>query len=1027
MLSKNGDEWRRSITVRLSRCGLWIGLAAAGMSTEGPAAQPRPPQAAGLAPLAAARAMTLPPGFQVRLLAAEPDVRQPIAMAFDDRGRLWVAEAYSYPVRVPDEEARDRILIFEDTDGDETLETRKVFLEGLNLVSGLEVGFGGVWVGCAPDLLFIPDRNGDDVPDGSPEVILDGWGFQDTHETLNAFTWGPDGWLYGCHGVFTHSAVGPPGTPAAERVKINAGIWRLHPLDRRFEVFSEGTSNPWGVDFNDVGDTFQTACVIPHLYHVIQGGRYQRQAGQHFNPWTFDDIKTIARHRHWVGGQWTAADRDQSDAVGGGHAHCGAMVYLGSAWPAEYRGRLFMNNIHGARLNVDRLTPFGSGYVGEGDPDFLFANDTWSQFIALQYGPDGQVVLIDWYDRNQCHHRETETHDRENGRIFKVIYRSDEPASTGTVPRDLAACSDADLIDLLGHANDWFARHARRLLQERAASGSLASDTAGRLAARLDETTRPEARLRLVWAMHAVGCLDETALLHLTEDPHPHVRGWAIQLACEPLRPDAAMELPSALAARFVTLAADDPSPVVRRFLASAVDRLPLRDRWAILTGLIGHAEDAEDHNLPLLCWYATEPLVSLDPRRALDLAAASRLPTVSRYVVRRAAVEAAGLEAVLSAVAAAASAERRWMLAEVKTALAQRGAIPTPSAWPLTAATLRADPDPTVVAIAVDVGAWLGDIESLTRLRQRLADRAASTASRLDALAALEAVRDPSLPELLHATLEEPALRRAALAALPAVPDDRTPEAILSTYASLPTADREAAIAALTSRPAWTLALLDAMESGRLPRSDLSAFAVARLSESKDQRVTARLNEVWGTIRPPAGDHPARRDHWKRIARGSHPFVPDLGHGRMVFEKTCAGCHRLHGEGAAIGPELTGSNRRDLDYLLDNLLDPSAIVGRDYQVTQIITSQGRSIAGIVVAESPTAVTLQTPTERVVVPLADVESRQLSPLSLMPANQLDLLDEGSARDLLAYLRHPTQVAKPDPASSTPQPAAGTAP
>ncbi len=228
-------------------------------------------------------------------------MKQPIAMALDDRGRLWVAEAYTYPIRAPEGQGKDRILIFEDTDGDGKFDKRTVFAENLNLVSGLEVGFGGVFVGAAPYLLFIPDRNGDDIPDGKPEVLLDGFGYEDTHETLNTFTWGPDGWLYGCHGVFTHSNVGKPGTPKSERVPINAGIWRYHPTRHKFEVFAEGTSNPWGVDFDDHGQAFCTACVIPHLYHMIQGGRYQRQAGEHIDPYTYDDIQTIADHRHYVG------------------------------------------------------------------------------------------------------------------------------------------------------------------------------------------------------------------------------------------------------------------------------------------------------------------------------------------------------------------------------------------------------------------------------------------------------------------------------------------------------------------------------------------------------------------------------------------------------------------------------------------------------------------------------------------------------------------------------------------------------
>src|SRR5205823_7638561 len=219
-----------------------------------------------------------------------------------------------------------------------------------------------------------------------------------------------------------------------------------------FEVFAWGTSNPWGVDFNDYGDAFLTCCVIPHLFHVTQGGRFQRQAGEHFQPHTYADIQTIARHRHWIGNQWNEADRARSDASGGGYAHAGAMIYLGGAWPKKYRGQLFMNNIHGARLNVDRLTASGSGYVGDGEPDFLKANDLWSQILYLRYGPDGQVYMIDWYDRNQCHNPHRDAHDRTNGRIFKIVYQekaSRERKRPETV--DLSENTDAELVELQLH------------------------------------------------------------------------------------------------------------------------------------------------------------------------------------------------------------------------------------------------------------------------------------------------------------------------------------------------------------------------------------------------------------------------------------------------------------------------------------------------------------------------------------------------------------------------------------------------
>jgi len=224
----------------------------------------------------------------------------------------------------------------------------------------------------------------DDRPDGQPQVLLDGWGYQDTHETLNSFIWGPDGWLYGCHGVFTHSRVGKPGTPDKDRVPINAGVWRYHPTKHKFEVFAHGTSNPWGLDFNDHGQAFVEACVIPHCFHIIQGGRYHRQAGPHFNVHTYDDIKTIADHFHYVGPN-PHGGNNRSDSAGGGHAHCGLMCYLGGAWPKEYRNQLFMGNIHGRRINVDNPRPKGSGYVATHSPDFLLTNDAWSRLINFRW------------------------------------------------------------------------------------------------------------------------------------------------------------------------------------------------------------------------------------------------------------------------------------------------------------------------------------------------------------------------------------------------------------------------------------------------------------------------------------------------------------------------------------------------------------------------------------------------------------------------------------------------------------------
>ena len=332
------------------------------------------------------------------------------------------------------------------------------------------------------------------MPAGPPQILLDGWGYQDTHEMLNTFTWGPDGWLYGTHGVFTHSNVGKPGAPDSERQRLNGAIWRFHPTKHVFEVFAEGTSNPWGLDFNDYGHAFTTACVIEHLYHVVQGARYKRQAGKHFNPYVYDDIKTVADHVHWVGRQGPHAGNSRSGSAGGGHAHAGAMIYLGGdTWPSEYRESIFMNNIHGSRANTDRLQRKGSGYTATHGPDFLLANDSWSQMLNFRYGPDGGVFAIDWYDKNQCHSSNPDLHQKSLGRIFKISNVNDK-----WVKVDLQKLSSERLVELQLNRNDWYVRHARRILQERGPDPAVHAALKRILRDNPDVTRK----LRALWALH---------------------------------------------------------------------------------------------------------------------------------------------------------------------------------------------------------------------------------------------------------------------------------------------------------------------------------------------------------------------------------------------------------------------------------------------------------------------------------------------------------------------------------------------
>ena len=615
---------------------------------------------AGLSPEQAAKEMTLPPGFSAKLFAGEPDVKQPIAFCIDDRGRLWVVEGYTYPIREPEGQGKDRILVFEDTDGDGKFDRRTVFMENLNLVSGIEVGFGGVWVGAAPYLMFIPMKDGaEPKPAGEPKILLDGFDYKrDTHETLNTFTWGPDGWLYGCHGVFCPSLVGKPGTSEHERQWVDAAVWRYHPTKHQFEIFAEGTSNPWGVDFDDHGQCFIEACVIPHLWHMIQGARYERQGGEHYcvsleeternerhrdaksrkpiYPYYYDYIRTIGDHVHYAGTKGPHAGNGRSDAAGGGHAHAGMMVYLGDSWPEKYRGALFMNNIHGQRINMDIPEREGSGFVGHHAPDFINFNDSWSQILNLLYDQNGSVFMIDWYDKNQCHHNDPKGHDRTNGRIFKIVYNDQK-----STPVDLQKKSDEELVQLQLHKNDFFVRHARRILAERGPNPKVHHQILAFL--NLDNTpisialppgsrsaSEDASKLRLIWALHVTGGLTEPIASKLLQNQSEYVRAWAIQLAMEDRKPS------STLLQELARLAREDKSPVVRLYLASALQRLPIDQRGDILAGLVAHAEDATDHNLPLMYWYAAEPVAGESASRAVSLLAKAKIPRLREFITRR-------------------------------------------------------------------------------------------------------------------------------------------------------------------------------------------------------------------------------------------------------------------------------------------------------------------------------------------------------------------------------------------------------
>jgi putative membrane-bound dehydrogenase-like protein len=586
-------------------------------------------QAAPFKPDEAPGKMTVPDGFKVTLFAGEPDVVQPMAFTFDDRGRLWVVECLTYPKWVqPGQEGHDRIVIFEDTKGDGKFDKKTIFADKLANVSGIAWGHGGVWLTAVPYFLFLPDRNQDDVPDGPPEILLDGWDLKAKHNVFNKPMWGPDGWLYACNGILSNSRVGKPGTPDAERIPMNCGVWRYHPITRKFEVVCAGTTNPWGLDWDDVGRGFITNCVIKHVFQVIPGAHYDRMFGEDRSaPAIYGLMPSPADHLHWAGGNWTDSRAGEKHSqAGGGHAHVGAMIYLGDNWPEAYRGHLFTLNLHGHRMSHDVVEPKGSGVVVTHAKDFLLGNDPWFRGLDCQYGPDGGVYVSDWTDTGECHNYDKV--DITNGRIYKVTYGDAKP-----VRIDLGKAADVELSEtFLHHPNRWFGRHALRLLQERAAAGALPPDVRITFRRALDPGGRRDlpSRLRALWALHATVALAPEDAWKALADAAPEVRAWAITLELE----DFAV-LPQTRE-KLADLARNDPSPVVRLALASGLQRLSVAERFPIAEALVGHEEDATDANLPLMYWYAIEPIVSSDREKAVALLAKAKIPLLRQFITRR-------------------------------------------------------------------------------------------------------------------------------------------------------------------------------------------------------------------------------------------------------------------------------------------------------------------------------------------------------------------------------------------------------
>jgi len=953
-----------------------------------------------------AASVTLPPGFRSTLFAAEPDVAQPISMATDARGRLWVAENYTYSERgvTFHPELRDRIVIFEDTDNDGRFDKRTVFWDGAHRLTSIELGFGGVWALTLPQLVFIPDRDGDDRPDGAPEPQLDGFDFERArHNVANGLRWGPDGWLYGRHGILGSSSVGAPGASAAQRTEVSVGIWRFHPLRRTFEIVAEGTTNPWGMDWDARGEPFFINTVIGHLWQMIPGAHYRRMFGPDRNPRTYELIDQHADHVHWATGEvWQDVRKGVTagtSASGGGHAHTGLLIYQGGQWPDTWDGKLLTVNFHGRRLNVERLERAGSAVIGRGEPDAFFFADPWFRGLDLLAAPDGGVFLSDWSDAGECH--DNDGIHRSSGRIFKLTYGAPRPCADG----DLRNRSGIELVELQRSRNDWEARQARRLLADRSAAGHNLGVERRALERILLGDAVTVHRLRALWALQVAGGVTPEQLVALLADRDEFVRVWAVRILVD----DRAAPLDPSATAALVALARREPSPSVRLALASALQRLPAAPAASLAEPLLARSDDATDHNLPLMLWYGIEPLATTAAADFDRLAADTQVPRVARLAARRIAEEIdtmpVRLDRLLSAVATASVELRQAVLDGVAQGLAGRRRVTAPAQWDDLRTRLGAGADTALAHRIRDLSAMFGDGRALEEIRTVVLDESADLPQRRAALRVLIEARSDDLRAVCLGLLRTRELAALAVSGLGQSEDLSVADAILAQWSTYPSPDRTPIMSTLVSRPTWAGRVLNAVAAGQVDRANVTVAHVRQIRAFNDAALSQRLKEVWGPApgenRP--SDEAGTMAKWQSRLTSNVLAQADLGKGRELFQARCAACHKLNGEGGELGPDLTGAARDNLGYLLENILTPGAIVPDAYRLTTVTLKDGRVLAGVVRDRSARSLTLQSVAGPTTISLNDVAKQETSPLSLMPPGLIDDLTTVQARDLLGYL------------------------
>jgi len=1037
-------------------------------------------------PEEAQRKMTVPEGYAVRCFAHEPMVQNPVAMTWDHRGRLWLVELYEYPKGtplpvekrpfggpVPDGEYRpvpenckalsnpiplgtrtdipkDRVIILEDTDNDGVADKRTVFLEGLDMGSAIICGDGGVYVGQQPHLLHFKDTDGDDHAD-EWRVCLTGFGREDTHELLNSLTWGPDGWLYMTHGVFTNSKVRRPGEPESAGFKFDAGIGRCRPVKAslsqnsikppawEFEVFADGTSNPWGTDFDKKGNFFVSACVIDHLFHMAPGGIYTRQGGAPENPYSYELLPSIVDYKHFRA------------------AYAGIQIYQSDVYPKDTHGHLFIGNIHDNAIHEEQVDPVGASFEASPVRDFLRANDGWFRPVSTQTGPDGVLWVMDWCDKYPCYQNamaNPEGVDRARGRIWRVVYTGDTKEGEKKGKKiNVNEHGAAELVKLLEHPNSWMRRKARRAIVESWNAESSRTTKAPPhvlLSPLILEPHSLGTTLEAAWTLVACDNITPEVLKALAESKEPALRVWAARLAGE--EPDGWVtytESKKQIADGFSYLPklGADPEPSVRAAVALALRQsqsLKLtvtkprpedaaKRKMALETcmQLIKSGATGGDVYLPFAIWQALEPLLVSSGDAVLKSLATLPPDTqalasimISKSMRRLSdSRDVKNLNRALTFCDSIKTKDALLAAALQGLAKAQENGVlkPTVDFAPQIAAW-RVSANAGVRRHGQDLAVLWGDEGAIAELVTRLLDPQVAVPERLTALKGLRKVKTESahvgyVKALGSIASEIAAPGREALVvevlrAAPDLGDDTAPDKIVPLWKSLAPAQRAAATETLVAREPWALKLLEAVKTKGIPAADVPMTVVRKLATHANEGIKKQAGDIFGVVNESdATTRDLVSDKRSAAMRGE----PNLAVGKVLFQGTCAVCHTFFGGGQNVGPELIGSGRSNLDALLANIIDPNQIIGNGYEAINVTTKDKRLISGRLIEDTPSHIKLLAiGGAEQVVSRDQVESLVNTHQSLMPMG-FGALPDDAFRDLVWYI-----LAPPEEGPLTPQ-------